>query len=49
MAFIQGFFMATAFGFFCYSYYVGSWLIQKETIEPGTGKKIDIQLVVAAS
>jgi hypothetical protein len=49
MAAMMGFFMCTMFGFFCYSYYIGSWLVQNEVAEPGTGKKIDIVLIVTAS
>jgi ABC-type multidrug transport system fused ATPase/permease subunit len=42
MAFLQGFFMCAAFGFFCYSYYIGSRLIEDNRVEPGSNKKIDI-------
>lgn len=48
MAAMMGFMMATMFGFFCYGYYIGSILIQKDMTEPGTGKKFDINLVVTA-
>lgn len=46
---MMGFFMCTMFGFFCYSYYIGSILIQKNMVEPGTGHKIDIKLIVTTS
>lgn len=49
MAAMMGFFMCTMFGFFCYSYYIGSILIEKNVIEPGTGKKVDINMIVSAS
>ena len=49
MAGMMGFFMCAMFGFFCYAYYIGSVLIQKNMVEPGTGKKVDIDLIVSAS
>ena len=49
MAAMIGFFMCTMFGFFCYSYYIGSVLIERGVVEPGTGKKVDINMIVSAS
>lgn len=34
MAVMTGFFMGTMFGFFCYSYYIGSKLIESGAIDP---------------
>ena len=49
MSAMMGFFMATMFGFFCYSYYIGSILIEKKVKDPATGKPIDIVLIVTAA
>jgi ATP-binding cassette, subfamily B, bacterial len=49
LAGMMGFMMCTMFGFFCYSYYIGSILVQKNMTEPGTGKKFDVNLIVTAS
>lgn len=49
LASMMGFFMCTMFGFFCYSYFIGSLLIQYDKIEPGTGKPYTIKTIVAAS
>jgi len=49
MAAMYGFFMGTMFGFFCYSYYIGSILIEKKTIDPTTNKPMDIYLIVTTS
>lgn len=49
MACMMGFFMGTMFGFFCYSYYIGSILIEKKTIDPASKKPMNIELIVTTS
>jgi ABC-type multidrug transport system fused ATPase/permease subunit len=49
MAGMMGFFMGTMFGFFCYSYYIGSILIEKKYKEPGNSKPMDILVIVTTS
>jgi hypothetical protein len=49
MAGMMGFFMGTMFGFFCYSYYIGSILIERKYREPGNSKPMDILVIVTTS
>lgn len=46
---MSGYFMAISVGYYCYSYYVGSKFIEHGVIEPGTGKKLTIKMIVAAT
>lgn len=37
------------FGFFCYSYAVGSWLIEDERINPATGEVYSVVQIISVS